>query len=228
MDPDAKHARILYNSQFKNYYREIDAYVVYQNIKKAVYNELGDLKGKKILFAGCGNGSECLRAIKQGARVTGIDVSDQEIAEAKKNYPKISFQIMDMEKTDFPARSFHVIVCIMAMMYKKNLTKVIQEFYRILKPKGIVVLAVPHPIRKMFKYNHLNYFVKGRKTEIWRGVNRFNYYRIIEDYIDEISKSDLIITGLKEPRPIAGKGELRYSETQYPHALILKLIKLAK
>jgi hypothetical protein len=36
-------------------------------------------------------------------------------------------------------------------------------------------IVASHPVRKMIKYNKMNYFVKGKRYEIWRGIKRFNY-----------------------------------------------------
>ena len=47
-------------------------------------NELGDVKGKKMLHLQCHFGMDSLDWARRGAKVTGVDLSDKAIEEAKK------------------------------------------------------------------------------------------------------------------------------------------------
>jgi len=225
MTREAKLAKQLYNKQFEEYSKKQTEYKVIRDLRKKVYKILGNIKNKKVLFAGCGDGLECLPAVKKGAEVIGIDLSEKAIELAKKNCPKAEFYVMDFEKTKFKPKSFDIIVSILAVMYKKNLDSVLREFRRILKDDGFIFLVVPHPVRKMIKYNNMNYFVKGKKFEIWRGIRRFNYYRLFEDYIDSFVNSKLKIIKLIEPKPIKESKETSEIEIKHPHFLIFKLVK---
>lgn len=225
MTKEAKLAKQLYNKQFEEYSRKQKEYRLFQDLRKKVYKILGNIKNKKILFAGCGDGLECLPAIKQGAKVIGIDISEKAIELAKKNCPKAEFYVMHVEKAKFKPKSFDIIVSIFVVMYKKNLDSVLREFRRILKDNGAILIVVPHPVRKMIKYNNMNYFVKGKKWEVWRGIKRFNYYRLFEDYIDSFVDSKLKIIKLIEPKPIKESKETPEIEIKYPHFLIFKLVK---
>ena len=52
-------------------------------IDPAILSILGDVEGKHILDAGCGNGYLCRILSKRGATVTGVDVSEKTIELAK-------------------------------------------------------------------------------------------------------------------------------------------------
>lgn len=110
-------------------------------------------------------------------------------------------------------------------MYKKNLDSVLKEFNRILKKTGFILIVVPHPVRKMIKYNKMNYFVRGKRFEIWRGNKRFNYYRLFEDYINSIVNAKLKIEKLLEPKPPKETHKTPDYEISHPHYVILKLVK---
>jgi len=225
MKQDSKLARELYNKQFKKFSKRQTEYKVVQQLKDKIYSFLGSIKNKKILFAGCGDGLECILTVKKGARVVGIDISEEGIESAKRNCPGAEFYVADFERTKFKNNSFDVIVSILAVMYKKNLGLVLKEFRRILKREGFIVLAVPHPTRKMLKYNKMNYFIKGKKLEVWRGIRRFNYYRLFEDYFDNFISSKLKVVKLIEPKPVKENERTPNLEVNHPHFLIFKLIK---
>lgn len=226
IDRDARLARELYNSQSEIFSFEQKKYNGNLSIRSKINSLLGEIRNKKILFVGCGDASECEYCINNEADVFGIDVSDKLIEMAKDSFSDIKdkFLVMDMEKTLFKEESFDIIVSIFSLMYKGDLVSVFREFSRILKPNGFVIFSVPHPIRKMIKYNSNNYFIKGSRYESWKGIRRFNYYRLIEDYIDSIVDSDMKIVKLIEPRPVEEK-ESDSSELLYPHHLIFIIKK---
>jgi trans-aconitate methyltransferase len=56
--------------------------------------------GERILDVGCGTGHLTARIAAAGARVTGLDQSEEMIAEARRNYPEREFVVAD-------ARDFH-------------------------------------------------------------------------------------------------------------------------
>lgn len=51
----------------------------------AMLSLIGNVKGKKMLDAGCGHGYYSLLLAKKGPRVTGIDISEKMIELAKKD-----------------------------------------------------------------------------------------------------------------------------------------------
>jgi len=87
------------------------------------------------------------------------------------------------------------------MRKPQDLTKVLFELKRILKPHGTMVIVVPHPVRKMIKYANFDYFASGLHDETWEDVTRYNYYRTLEEYFRLIKASGLSIEKLLEPKP---------------------------
>ena len=227
MDKDVQLAKRLYNLQFKKYFEKQTEYKVIQDLRKKIDVLIGDAKGKNILFAGCGDGRECIPTIKKGARVIGIDISENCIKLAKENCKNLDakFLVMDFEKTDFKNNQFDIIVAIFAVMYKRNLNSVLKEFKRVLKKTGFILMVVPHPTRKMIKYNKMNYFVRGKRFEVWRGNKRFNYYRLFEDYVNSIADAKLKIEKLLEPKPPKETKNTPDFEVNHPHYAIFKIVK---
>jgi ubiquinone/menaquinone biosynthesis C-methylase UbiE len=115
--------------------------------KPAIYSLLPDLKGKNIISLGCGSGEDSAYLKKQGAsRSVGIDISKGLIGIAKKEYPECEFIVGDMEDLLFDDAEFDVVYSSFALHYLPTYDKVFKEAYRVLKPNGIIVFSVGHPI----------------------------------------------------------------------------------
>lgn len=224
-DKDAQLAKDLYNCHADNYFSNQNQYPVVRYLRQEINNLIGEPRNKKILFIGCGDAEEARFAIERGAEVAGIDVSEKCIELARKKFPEQKFEVMDFEKTDFENSQFDMIVSIFSVMYKKSLDSVLLEFKRILKKNGEIIIAVPHPIRKMVKYNNMDYFVRGKRIEIWKGNKRFNYYRTIGDYVNAVTENGLLIDKLFEPKVPKEYEENTVLELNHPHHLILKIKK---
>jgi ubiquinone/menaquinone biosynthesis C-methylase UbiE len=221
-DSDVEWARKIYNRNIERF-SEIQSNDMNKQMQRKVIEDiLGDVRGKKVLYAGFGDGVECLASLKKGATVVGIDVSERCIELAMKNCKgyDAEFYMKDMEETGFESRSFDAIVSICSFMYKRNLESVLREMRRILKPNGELVFSTPHPVKKMVKYNDMNYFFRGQKVETSHGIERFNYHWTFGDYVNAIASAGLVIEQALEPEPSEGScGDFGMI---YPHHLIFK------
>ncbi len=83
--------------------------------KEFRFRLLGDLRGKRLLDLGCGDGSNAVLLAKRGAEVEGIDLSPKLVAVAEKRAEldgvgaRARFQCAPVERVDFPEASFDVI-----------------------------------------------------------------------------------------------------------------------
>jgi ubiquinone/menaquinone biosynthesis C-methylase UbiE len=223
-----KKAQEIYNQHALSYAQQSAENKGLEAIRKLSYRLFGSVHNKKILSIGCGEGSECVLFAKNGAKMVGIDSSNELIRLAKDKYSTldIEFLIMDYEKTSFENKSFDGIISIMSIMYKNNLLNILLELKRIIRKNGIMVIVVPHPVRKMIKYAGFDYFATGLHNETWGSVSRYNYYRTIEEYFNIIKQADLHLENLLEPKPVLEKPYKRVNhvnENLYPHSLILVL-----
>lgn len=103
-----------------------------------------------VLDAGCGTG---LMAAKLGrfGRVWGIDISPEAVKFAKKRGVKV--RKASVLKIPFRANTFDLITSL-DVIYHKQVDDIValREFYRVLKPNGILILRVP--ANKWLKLNH--------------------------------------------------------------------------
>lgn len=110
---------------------------------------LGDVSGKIILDAGCGNGYWVRRLAQKAEKVIGIDSSVELINDAKsaKNLSNTEYYTADLlESIDLPDFHFDIILSSMVFHYLGNVENAVVEFKRMLKPNGRVVIAIQHPI----------------------------------------------------------------------------------
>ena len=71
--------------------------------------------GQKVLEYGCGNGENALALARRGADVVGIDISvegvrqAQVLARSKGLEDKLSFEVMNAERLEFPDDYFDIV-----------------------------------------------------------------------------------------------------------------------
>lgn len=119
------------------------------------------LFGKKVLDVGCGGGILSEAMAKQGAIVTGIDMTSQPL-EIAKQHAKQSDLAIDYQQTtieDFlqkttacsslnPTEKFDVITCMEMLEHVPDPLSVIQSCKSLLKPDGVLFLST---INRTFK-----------------------------------------------------------------------------
>ena len=102
-----------------------------------------------ILDVGCGSGNFCIRLAEDGHYVKGVDFSDGMLrrAEDKKRARKlenIEFVKADVEHgLNFPDKYFDGIISIHILYSLRNPQNALEEYYRVLKPSGQLVLCEP-------------------------------------------------------------------------------------
>lgn len=68
--------------------------------------------GGAVLDAGCGQGHYCGKFLRDGFRVTGVDLDRKMIDTAAAAYPQVEFQRIDIAKMAFPPFNFQLIYSI--------------------------------------------------------------------------------------------------------------------
>lgn len=108
-----------------------------------------ELEGKCVLDLGCGYGWHCKFAAEQGAaQVLGIDLSQKMIAEAKKRnaHDSITYYVCGMEAYEYPQDRWDCVISNLAMHYIADIEAVFQKVHRTLKPDGVFLFNIEHPV----------------------------------------------------------------------------------
>lgn len=171
--------------------QDINANVLIENpiIKKMMPN----LKNKKILDLGCGDGNMSEYFIKNGAKkVVGIDVSTNMIEEAKKNnkYDNVEYYLMKMENISKITEKFDIVYSSLAFHYVKDYNKLLKNIYSLLKTNGILLYSQESPLNTSIiidKSKISNKILLNNKT-----------YVLISDYGNESERNilwnDIVVT----------------------------------
>lgn len=118
-----------------------------KEFNKRVISLAGDLKGKKILDAGCGYGELLVEIAKScpDSHLYGVDLVDIRIKEVSEKSGKIAIKKGDIqEKIPFEDNYFDLVFCTETLEHLKNPDHCLQEIIRVLKKTGFMVLTVPN------------------------------------------------------------------------------------
>lgn len=104
-----------------------------------------ELAGTKVLDAMCGSGQLTPYLLGQGASVTGLDISPEEIELFRKRWPTCEAVCSSVFDSGLEGESYDTIVVSGGLHHlHPSLNKAIAEFHRILKPGGHLCFAEPH------------------------------------------------------------------------------------
>jgi glycine/sarcosine N-methyltransferase len=141
-------AQNKFYSSISKYYPEIFPYNPLQ--LQFVTGIAGNLAGQQILDIGCATGELAFQLAKAGAEVTGIDLNEDLLQQAKagKVHPKLSFQKGNMLelKNDFQSETFDTVLCFGNTLVHQTSQKLILDMLHgvnaVLKPGGIFLLQI--------------------------------------------------------------------------------------
>lgn len=108
-----------------------------------------DVTGRAVLDLGCGYGWHCRYAAEHGARyVLGLDISHKmiETARAQDTAPCIEYRVCGLDEYDYPAGQYDLVISNLVLHYVKDLEAVYQKVYQTLKPGGIFLFNIEHPV----------------------------------------------------------------------------------
>ena len=129
----------------------------------------------KVLDFGCGTGNLAIHLQSQGYEVSGCDIADKMLDEARKadaeNAIEWTLLETDWARLPFDDSSFDVIVASSVFEYLPDINKVLKECKRILKPGGVLVTTVPNPYSSIRRVEGiLKYFAVALKQTHTSGL----------------------------------------------------------
>ena len=135
------------------------------------------VQGKRILDVGCGSGKFVVECAKKGAKVVGVDVSEEMVRLAENacrmNGVTAEFIVGDIH--DLQLNGFDVCVCLGVVEYFQDPEPLIRKIFHAVVPGGRIVMSVPSllapqtPLRAAFLFRrgvHCYFFTKRQMKEI--------------------------------------------------------------
>jgi 2-polyprenyl-3-methyl-5-hydroxy-6-metoxy-1,4-benzoquinol methylase len=112
-----------------------------------VFDELltDELRGKKLLDAGCGTGWLSKRACERGATVTSLDVGAKLLAQVAKKCDSERV-VGDILRLPFADGTFDVVVSSEVIEHTVEPRRAVSELARVLRPGGVLVITVPNRV----------------------------------------------------------------------------------
>ncbi len=128
-----------------------------------VCNLAGDVSGKAVLDIGCQYGVFSFSLAERAAHVTGLDISrkwvDRCTREAdSRGLENTTFLVADAQDLPFDDGAFDMAICTEVIEHVDYAGRLLQEIFRILKDRGVLVLGTP---------NTHSYYVA-----MWKGFKR--------------------------------------------------------
>ena len=118
----------------------------HQHFELPMFQRLGlDVKDKDILEIGCGNGygGYLLNQLQPNSYI-GLDVMEEQVEIAKRNYPQYEFIVHDAaELSQFRSASKDTVIIFGVLHHIPEWRRVIDEIRRVLKPQGQLFLEEP-------------------------------------------------------------------------------------
>ena len=142
MDTNSKKISNLFNSWAGTQRGELMA-KGHDELVLNIYNDWNFESEDLLLDLGCGNGRALKIAHQIGVKnLSGLDLSENMLLEAKKNLPNAGFKNGTMENIPWNDNSFSHIITIEAIYYISDLKKAFSEIARILRPDGKIAIAI--------------------------------------------------------------------------------------
>ncbi|OPY36116.1 MAG: hypothetical protein A4E35_02158 [Methanoregula sp. PtaU1.Bin051] len=142
---------------------------------KAVFERIRPFlaKDKRVLDIGCGTGELLYMVKPHVAEAVGIELNE-DFARFIRDDLGITAYAEDVNRMDFPDRSFDLIFCIMTLDHLPNPLETLSTMKRLLKDNGLIYIEVPN------RGEALNYFLpeQNRKrfnTFFWHRAHYFYF-----------------------------------------------------
>jgi ubiquinone/menaquinone biosynthesis C-methylase UbiE len=202
--------------------------------RPAMLAALGPVEGMYVLDAACGPGLYTRELLARGAQVTAFDASEVMVGIARgetRGQAEIGRAVLG-EPLPYADNAFDRIVCALAIHYAGDRRAAFAEFYRVLRPSGVLLISTGHPFTDWLRGGG-SYFDTTLQTEIWHtsaGDLDVSFWREPLSVIcGGATSAGFLIEQLIEPQPAPSMRE-QYPEDfdqlrEKPGFLILRLIK---
>ena len=180
----------------------------------------------KVLDVACGTGDMVVELLRTrhaaSLQVTGVDLSEEMLAIAKRKAPQAEYRLADAEHLPFGDASFDAVTCAFGIRNFVHLEQGLVEMVRVLKPGGrmaILELATPDNPFIRFFYN-----IYTRRIIPWLGsriAGNREAYTYLPSSIERFPKGTAMVDKLKA----AGGREVKQRKLTFGVCRLYTLVK---
>jgi SAM-dependent methyltransferase len=165
---------------------------------------LGDVRGRRILDAGCGHGYLARMLAARGAQVTGVEPAESLYAYAtEKGGHDIRYVRADLCDLPDLGRPFDAVVASMVFMAIPDWAGAMRACASVLAPGGLFVFAIIHPCfeqlaptwREHGEYRVREYFADYEIPQKYAS----DFHRPLSAYVNELARLGCRLTEMAEP-----------------------------
>ncbi len=187
-----------------------------------------DMRGMRAVELGCGTGYVSGWMARLGAEVTGIDISEEQLATARRlaaaHGAQVEFVHGSAEATPFQDSSFDFAISEYGAAIWCDPYVWLPEAHRVLRPGGLLRFLGNHPFVPSFTPPDGSALVRELQRPYF-GAHRFDWSNAVvdpggvefnltfEDWFALFERSGFAVVGFKEPRPAQVTGDSRFFVT---------------
>lgn len=199
------------------------------------------LQGKSVLDLGCGYGWHCGFAAAQGAtRVLGVDLSEKMIAQARERNAAagVKYRVCGIDAYEYPENEWDCVVSNLALHYIERLEPVFAQIYKTLRPDGVFLLNIEHPVftagvgqdwvcnanGQPLHWPVDNYFLPGVRETHFLGCTVRKYHHTLTQILSGLLQNGFALEAVEEAQPPAEMLDLpgMRDELRRPMMLLVK------
>jgi SAM-dependent methyltransferase len=205
---------------------------------------IGPVNGLHVLELGSGACNCGVALARQGAKVTCLDLSSEQLAIGREQAARlgVSLDFIEGSMDDLSGlldSAFDLVLSVCALHYGSDLHRIFSEVARVLKEGGRFIFSVDHPVMLALGAAELwpeengdpHYDYRGPVRWKWRPENEFEFVtfrRPVADYLNGLVAAGFILERFLElcPKPDPNWSEReRVLRTRFPSLLIIKARK---
>ena len=134
----------------------------------AIFQLAGDLRARRVLDLGCGDGTYSIAASQRGAVVTGLDISEAMLEAARRRAAALSASVewcrASAESVPYDSETFDIVLAVTLLCFVREPLQVIHEVHRVLRPSGVFVIG------ELGRYSS---WAVRRRARGWLGSSRW-------------------------------------------------------
>ena len=178
-------------------------------------DSLGDVGGKSAIDIGCGEGRFSRLLSRLGATVTGVDLTEPLLEQARALSTGETYLISNAEDLNgIESSTFDIAVSYIVLVDLQDYRSAINAAFRVLRPGGRFVVCNIHPMRSA---SHDNGWIAQRDRKLfypldsytdegpreWEMLGRrfVNMHRTLSSHIGAFLDAGFTLTSLHEPIP---------------------------